>query len=98
VSIVDLQEFKHEHSPHLSGEASCMLCHHKWVATAPVGTTWFECPNCHSEKGYFLREVCPPNGFFVFTCDCGSDLLCLVKDEKGNCELMCMNCGQCHRF
>jgi hypothetical protein len=98
VSVVDLQEFKHEHSAHLSGECSCMLCRHKWVGVAPVGTTWLQCPNCHSEKGYFLHEVQPPEGFYVFTCDCGSELLHLVKDKNGNCELMCANCGELHRF
>lgn len=74
--------------PHQAGEAFCMACDHTWAAVAPVGTVWFECPNCHAHKGHFTFECGLPNGTLVRTCKCGNQLFNLTPEGH-----FCPNCG-----
>lgn len=75
--------------PTMTGEAFCILCDKEWVATAPVGTVWLECPDCHVQKGLFAFPAMPPEGTYVRECDCGNQLFILTPDGH-----FCPNCGQ----
>lgn len=75
-----------EKLPHASGEAICSLCKYTWVAVTPVGTVWFECPECHAMKGHF-KYVFQLNEDH-WTCSCGNDLFCIVPQG-----IYCINCG-----
>lgn len=103
MSVIDLRKFKEEHSPHIQGRVKCINCKHEWQGVAPVGTTWVECPECGSRKACFYYDVAPNAGQFVFTCNCGCELLRLVSDVGEpdfftSAELLCVNCGVSHRF
>ena len=55
--VIDLAQAKADREPHLSGAAVCLACKHEWVAVAPVGTVWMECPACSLERGRYLGAV-----------------------------------------
>jgi len=87
--VVDIQTEREKKQPHLSGEARCMLCQHKWIAVKPIYDNLFlECPECHSMKG-FMVYPCEPSDGFLWTCNCGNDLFRITN--KGT---LCANCGQ----
>lgn len=72
--------------PHLSGEAFCGGCSHKWVAVAPVGTTHLDCPACGRLWGAFKNVVEPE---VAWTCiNCGEQLFFLTQSGA-----MCRRCG-----
>lgn len=73
---------------HGQSEAFCMQCGHVWQAVAPIGTTRFECPECHSMKGLWRFEFAPSVGQMVRECNCGNQLFYLTPDGH-----MCANCG-----
>ncbi len=81
--VVSLDDRK----PHLSGEARCMHCHHRWTAVTPVGEQQFECPECGLLKGtfyaYALHESYP-----VWKCNCGNDVFFVHPDG-----ILCALCG-----
>lgn len=76
-----------ERSPHLSGAAACMACHHSWVAVAPVGTYELECPECHAIKGYYINPVV--YGEDIWQCNCG----CCVFHIHPKIGPYCVNCA-----
>lgn len=78
-------------NPHLSGEARCLTCGHTWVAIAPSGTVWLECPECKTEKGRFCGPV--EESGEHWTCNCGCDLFHISR--KG---IYCPNCGVRQNF
>lgn len=80
--------FPERKEPHLSGKAHCILCRHAWVAVAPLGTLWMECPSCHAHKGTWTFEVGPDVGESRFVCGCGNELFYVLP----TC-LRCPNCG-----
>jgi predicted RNA-binding Zn-ribbon protein involved in translation (DUF1610 family) len=86
--LINLAEKKEEQLPHNSGKAFCLICKHEWIAVAPAGVVWMECPKCGSEKGIFkyacLREDDPH-----WTCHCGNDLFYVTP--RG---YYCPNCGE----
>jgi len=84
--VVSLADKRAERTPHLSGEAKCMLCSKEWVAVAPVGTPWLECPECHAVKGYMKFNVQRTKSEWV--CNCGNDLFRVTPDGY-----YCPNCG-----
>lgn len=82
-------------TPHMSGHARCIQCQHTWVATAPVGTYWLECPECGTNKGAF-QEHC----FFaedsdtpVWSCECENQLFFVTHEG-----VFCPNCGVYQAF
>jgi len=82
MSVVSLDAFR----PHATGKAQCLDCHHEWVAVAPIGEVWLECPACTLLRG---RYVFP----FVrdgeeWACNCGNDLFHIKREGA-----YCPNCG-----
>ena len=91
--IVSLAEARHERTPHATGEARCTACKHEWVAVAPVGTIWLQCPSCETERGLYKRHHEPAAGTRVWVCiPCGSYLFTILTD--GRC--ICSGCGDTH--
>lgn len=77
-----------ERTPHMSGAAACMVCYHSWVAVVPVGTHEFECPKCHSLKGYYINPVVAGSERWMCDCDCS---VFHISRELGP---YCVNCGK----
>lgn len=77
-----------DNSPHLSGNAVCLACKHEWVAVAPVGTIWFECPSCGTERGV-MKGPCMHVGESHWTCKCGNILFHITKNA-----VYCPLCGK----
>jgi Zn finger protein HypA/HybF involved in hydrogenase expression len=75
-----------EESPHLSGEAHCLICKKEWIAVCPIGTIWLECPDCHSMKGLMKYPVQREEPEWI--CNCGNDLFKITQDG-----FYCPNCG-----
>lgn len=73
--------------PHLSGNAKCLGCGHIWVAVAPIGTIWLECPNCSSIKGRHIYPV--ERSVDRWVCNCGNDLFYMSING-----VYCPNCGE----
>ena len=74
---------------HLSGNAQCVGCGHRWVAVCPVGAVELECPACGLNTGR-MRNLCLPcEGEKIWACPCGCDLF-VVVETKG---YMCSRCG-----
>lgn len=51
--IVPLDDYR----PHVEGAARCR-CGREWHATAPLGVTFLECPECHGMAGRFAASLC----------------------------------------
>jgi hypothetical protein len=75
---------------HISGEARCLSCKHKWVAVAPVETVWLECPACALEHGRFYYHFEPEAHW---QCGCGNDLFYCSDDG-----VVCPCCGKWQEF
>jgi hypothetical protein len=78
---------------HRSGAAHCLHCRHEWVAVAPVGIVYVECPECHCDKGVFTGVTLPPVGTEHFVCGCGNGLFSVTRDY-----VLCANCGSWKYF
>lgn len=75
----------------IAGQAICLQCKHKWVANAPLGTLFFECPACGLIKGVFWA-ACAKLDKPMFQCNCGCHSFSLVLD--GNERIaVCALCG-----
>jgi len=85
-NIVDLHAARKEREPHSTGEARCLSCNHEWIAVAPTGTVWLECPECSIEKGRFVAHH--ERSGDHWECDCGCDLFYITPDG-----MYCPNCG-----
>jgi Zn finger protein HypA/HybF involved in hydrogenase expression len=82
-----------EHRPHLSGKARCTACGHEWVAVAPVGTLWFDCPACHTERGLYVAPITDVDGSsHIFLCPCGGDAFAIHLFD-GVAIVHCVRCG-----
>lgn len=89
MNIVNLQDYK----PHLSGEAICLQCENKWIASAPIGIAeGLECPECHTFKGVFLG-LCSTNDYH-WRCTCGCFIFS-ITESKG---IYCLKCGTVQEF
>lgn len=75
---------------HISGHFICFGCIHTWIGVAPVGTSEFECPKCHTMKGRIRNEVVRNIDHYV--CGCGCGLFSITP--KG---VYCPNCGIWHQ-
>lgn len=82
--------------PHITGHAKCLVCNNEWEAVVPAGTDAFECPKCGCVRGYFCNELIM-EGADLFVCDCGSDVLALVRKNEEE-FLMCLRCGVVHTW
>ena len=79
------------YDPHISGEAQCVDCGHKWVAVAPVGTTDLECPHCGTMRGTWSALT---RKFDKPLWQCGAcDNIYFVLHEKA---ITCARCGTDH--
>lgn len=76
---------------HNEGTARCLHCGYEWQAVAPVGTEWFECPECHLIKGIYVN-VCVPESYWE--CKCGSMFYCLSATHN----LVCAKCGTVQKW
>ena len=72
--------------PHLEGKARCLACQHAWVAVAPLGVIWLECPSCSLERGRFVAQVEREGPHWH--CRCENDLFYVTRDGY-----YCPNCG-----
>lgn len=77
-----------EQRPHLSGEAVCLACKHRWAAVAPVGTVCLECPQCGTGRGVWAG-VCLPATDECLQCECGSAHFILTRRNGA----ICAKCG-----
>ena len=58
MAVIDFTKAKAELDPHISGDARCLACKHEWVAVAPIGTIWLECPACKDDYDGETCETC----------------------------------------
>lgn len=91
----DVVQFPEPVDYHLSGEAVCLGCRHKWVCVAPVGVSVLECPSCGCMKGIFRQLVGPGKEDSYFVCKCGCEAM-TVYFTKGRTVIGCMSCGIDH--
>ena len=80
-----------ENTPHLSGSARCLGCKHEWVAVAPVGTSWLECPSCRLGKGRYVSTFMEDDSHWH--CDCGNELFACSQRYGWYCPM----CGACQK-
>lgn len=57
MTVINLAQAEADREPHLSGKARCLACKHEWVAVAPVGVVWMECPACTLERGRYVAQA-----------------------------------------
>ena len=91
MTIIDFKTAKEERDHHLSGDAKCLACKHEWMAVAPVGAVWMECPSCTLLRGRYIAHSEYPLDHW--NCGCGCDLFHVIKD----C-FYCPNCGKEQHF
>ena len=63
---------------HFTGPAVCLDCKHEWVAVAPVGTVYLECPKCGTEKGRSKYPI--QYSGLEWQCQCGNNLFHITPD------------------
>ena len=53
--VIDINANK----PHWTGSVKCFSCGHEWIAVAPQGTQFLECPKCREIAGstFLSREL-----------------------------------------
>lgn len=83
-----------QYRPHMTGQARCTACGHDFVAVAPVGETWFECPKRGTERALLrypvLDEPAWPN---EYQCNCGCSVFAIRSDSSGDVRIACLSCG-----
>jgi len=84
--VIQLEDIAGQES-HSSGWAKCLLCHYRWVAVVPVGTTGFECPKCHYNHGHYENSLSRDEDHW--TCDCESQVFSVTP--RG---IYCVFCGK----
>ena len=89
--VVDLSRVREERAPTLTGSARCLAFGHDWVAAAPIGLEWLECPTCRLVRGRFVYPV--QRGGEEWACNCGCTLF-----KVNRVGIYCPNCGADQRF
>lgn len=87
--IINLAQAKQDREPHIEaveGKARCLACRHEWIAVAPVGVVWMECPSCSLERGRYIAQIERPGEHWH--CNCGNELFFATNDG-----FYCPNCG-----
>jgi predicted RNA-binding Zn-ribbon protein involved in translation (DUF1610 family) len=87
MTVIDLGKAREERSPHLSGPAHCLSCNHEWQAVAPVGTVWFDCPNCSLMMGRLANDVMVDEDHWE--CGCGNTMFYVTPTQ-----IYCPVCGK----
>lgn len=85
--MAEVIPFKRPEDPHMTGEARCMKCGREWVAAAPIGTEWLECPGCGTMHGTFKQPIERDGAHWV--CKCGNELFRVTPDGY-----YCPACGE----
>lgn len=95
MSVIEFRprEPKPADDSHNSGKARCLDCTHEWVAVAPGGTTWLECPQCKTFKGRYLGPCQRAKGADHWHCACGNDLFHAMREG-----VYCPCCGEWQQF
>ena len=88
----NILEFKRK-GEHVSGNALCLICDHKWIGVAPVGTHALECPSCHTLKGVFTQLVSRQNEDHLQCGCCGGEFYAITPNGP-----YCINCGKYAEF
>lgn len=92
--VILLAEKREESCPHVSGEAICAACKHKWVAVCPIPIVQMGCPECHAMRGYFIWPIEEGEGTEVFVCNfCGGTVFSILRDGY-----RCLGCASRHSF
>lgn len=73
--------------PHREGLTKCLSCKHEWVAVAPVGTKWLDCPACSKQFGHAVGLVAREG--LHWQCKCGCQLFCINTTGP-----YCIECGE----
>ena len=92
-NVVDFAAHKLANSPHIKGEARCLVCKHEWQAVAPAGTYQLECPECKLHKGVFVALACSADDQAIWKCNCGG-----IYYEARPHGLLCIVCGLNHSY
>ena len=82
---------------HMTGEAKCLACGHKWVSVAPIGTHEFQCPECQTMRGVYCYPLA--TGLRVWTCSvdgCGCQHMAIAQHPDGAYTIACLGCGYEH--
>lgn len=78
----------------ITGTAKCRACNHKFDATEPKGSIFFECPECKEFKAVFMGTHGAGAGEYEFACPCGShDFYVHKKTMASTGQLRCRMCG-----
>jgi Zn finger protein HypA/HybF involved in hydrogenase expression len=84
--VINLARWRKKNSPHSTGKAKCLTCHHEWVAVAPLGTVWLRCPKCRTRKGTWKNHF--ERAGKEWRCHCGAGLFVIMPEG-----VYCPNCG-----
>lgn len=90
--VVSLSAWKDSQVPHASGPARCLHCGHEWVAVAPVGVDFLECPACGLEKGVYF-SLMTVSGEDHWACRCGGKVFGITPKS-----IYCVKCGLDQQF
>jgi len=91
MSVTNFADEREKRSPHATGPAHCMHCHHEWqfVVPMPVLHT-LDCPSCGHEAGRMLGLFeCPRP---AWECSCGNGRFMVMEGGRMWCEV----CGTEH--
>lgn len=71
----------------MTGEVRCLTCKHAWVAVAPIGTSWMDCPECGHHNATWYAKTVKDGAHWV--CNCG----CMVFHISPIWQVYCAYCG-----
>lgn len=90
MSVTDISKAREARNPQRTGIARCIGCKHEWVATAPVGAPYVDCPECEAKMGRFIAPaLLQPDEARVQCSLCGSQLFMVTAQLV----LHCVSCG-----
>lgn len=94
MSIGSLADARAKKNPRLEGDAKCFGCGHQWEGSAAIGTHELQCPKCDLMKGVWIGPCIGSDDELVYTCQCGSECMRVLKNKKtGSERALCMSCG-----
>lgn len=96
-NVIDFNAARIKNQPHVSGEAVCIGCKHRWTAVRKhepgVLQPWIECPSCGAIKGVFADALLHHTLKETLVCGCGCDAYMIARDESKDAFVSCINCG-----